>query len=402
MHQLRLLRLPLLVEARRKRESLGSELDPPPQELPGSGSTVRSSASISCTESPCHLSRSLTSSSDGPQSPTTPTFSVRAHSRISSSASSLASSPNMRDSLEGYMGKRPLTEVKEEPQQEKDDVDMFDASPARNSNGESSSSHVGPETRSTHFDARSASRTEMLWEAPSTNIDPGSEYAGRVADPALRASHLGADYEWVDSPAFEDFDVDFATAKRRRAEPPSPSGMTARFRTRFPVLSRQFTKKGERRKSSLPDSTHEPTVSRSRASSLRSPSLLDGRFDYSMPPTPGESFVVETPERMANSAGDVAQKLADPASAEQEHGDDKEAEFEEKLSRTPLLPPVLASIRTVPADEPIQSPLQSPKIVGTPTSPQSPTLSSRHFPTPAVTTTATTIGLPSPNVSSST
>ena len=32
----------------------------------------------------------------------------------------------MGDSLDAYMGKRPLTEVKEEPQQEKDDDDMLD------------------------------------------------------------------------------------------------------------------------------------------------------------------------------------------------------------------------------------------------------------------------------------
>ena len=215
----------------------------------------------------------------------------------------------------------------------------------------------------------------------------------------MRDSFQGADYEWVDSPGLDDFEFEYAAAKRRRAEPPSPSGMTARLRTRFPVLSRQWKSRGgERRKSSLSESFQESIVSRSRASSLRAPSVLEGRTDIPMPPTPSESFIVETPEQLANSTGNVSQDIVDPEA--EPPVEDDEVEPEETLSRTPLLPPVMTSLQSVPQDEPVQSPLQSPKIVETPTSPQSPALNSCRFPTPAVTTTATTIGLPSPPLSS--
>ena len=55
-----------------------------------------------------------------------PTFSLRGHSRMQSSASSLPSSPTMRDSTDAFStGKRPLTEVKEEPQEKEDDFEML-------------------------------------------------------------------------------------------------------------------------------------------------------------------------------------------------------------------------------------------------------------------------------------
>ena len=72
-----------------------------------------------------HLSTSSTSSTDGP-SPTTPTFSLRGHSRFPSSTSSLASSPIMRDSMDGFGPQKRLTKVKEEPQEREDDFEMVD------------------------------------------------------------------------------------------------------------------------------------------------------------------------------------------------------------------------------------------------------------------------------------
>ena len=140
-------------------------------------------------------------------------------------------------------------------------------------------------------------------------------------------------------------------------------------------------------------------MSRSRASSLRAPSVLEGRTEVPLPPTPSESFVLETPEQMLNSAGDISQDIAFPDDTSGAAADGEEVEAEGPFSRTPLLPPVMTSLKTIPDDEPIQSPLQSPKVIETPTSPHSPALSSPYFPTPAVTTTATTISLPSPPLS---
>lgn len=107
MRELRPFRLPLLVEARRKEQ----EMESPETASFGHG---------------LHLSTSSTSSTDIP-SPTTPTFSLRNHSRFPSSTSSLASSPIMRESMDGFGApKRPLTDVKEEPQEREDDYEIVD------------------------------------------------------------------------------------------------------------------------------------------------------------------------------------------------------------------------------------------------------------------------------------
>ena len=67
-----------------------------------------------------HLSGSSTIS-DIPS----PTFSLRGHSRLSSSTSSLTQSPVMRESMDGYGSvNRPLTDVKEEPLDKIEDYEM--------------------------------------------------------------------------------------------------------------------------------------------------------------------------------------------------------------------------------------------------------------------------------------
>ena len=61
------------------------------------------------------------------RSPTTPTFSLRGHSRLPSSNSSAPSSPNMREPIEAFgTASRPLTDVKEEPQDKDEDYEMVD------------------------------------------------------------------------------------------------------------------------------------------------------------------------------------------------------------------------------------------------------------------------------------
>lgn len=104
MRELKPLKLPLLVEAR-----LQQEIDSP-------------------MDSPCSMrstrqaSRSSTSS-DLPS----PTFSIRGHSRLPSSTSSIASSPPIRDSADAFgAGRRPLTDVKEEPLEKIEDSELLD------------------------------------------------------------------------------------------------------------------------------------------------------------------------------------------------------------------------------------------------------------------------------------
>lgn len=113
MRELRELKLPQLVEAR-KRQSGGSDFEFDPY------------------AHPLHLSQTSTASSD--HSPVTPTFSLRGHFRFPSSTSSLASSPPLRSSMEGFAAKRPLTEVREEPQEREGEVEMFNV-PSKESHG---------------------------------------------------------------------------------------------------------------------------------------------------------------------------------------------------------------------------------------------------------------------------
>ena len=106
MRELRELRLPKLIEAREDRMNAGADAQP---------------------ISPLHLSQSSASLD---QTPISPTFSLRGLGKYPSANSSLASSPTMRSSLDDYSQKRPLTEVREEPVQEKEDeFEMVDAFP---------------------------------------------------------------------------------------------------------------------------------------------------------------------------------------------------------------------------------------------------------------------------------
>lgn len=72
-------------------------------------------------------SHSSSVSSDMP-SPVTPTFSLRGHTRYPSSTSSLASSPVLHDSMDGFgTPKRPLTDVKEEPHEREEGLEMVNS-----------------------------------------------------------------------------------------------------------------------------------------------------------------------------------------------------------------------------------------------------------------------------------
>ena len=80
--------------------------------------------------SPMSAASQSSTMSDLP-SPSTPNFSSRGHARFPSSNSSLASSPVVRESIDSFGSpKRPLTEVKEEPVERDDDLEMLESSEA--------------------------------------------------------------------------------------------------------------------------------------------------------------------------------------------------------------------------------------------------------------------------------
>ena len=191
-----------------------------------------------------------------------------------------------------------------------------------------------------------------------------------------------ADYDWVDTPPFEATDFDFGVSKRHCAnEPSSPNAIQSRLSARFPSLTRKWKNIKDQRSSSIPDSVYDSTKSRSRASSMKSPSILDvksdplDRPDVPMPPTPSQSCTLE---------GSLHEEpdLAESTESLRDHEEDARPQ---SLTRTPLLPPVLALMTN---DQPIQSPLQSPTIADSTSLPQSPFESTSPY-----------SGLPSPPLS---
>ena len=175
-----------------------------------------------------------------------------------------------------------------------------------------------------------------------------------------------ADYEWVDTPPFEATEFDFPMSKRRCAdEPSSPNAIQSRVSMRFPSLSRKLKSLKEQRKSSAADTGFDSTLTRSRASSMKSPSVLDvkvdpfDRHDLPMPPTPSRSVTLDASQH----------ESSDPADSTEPADEAEDDARPKSLARTPLLPPVMA-IAT--HEKPIQSPLQSPTILDAPSVPQSP------------------------------
>lgn len=109
MRELRPFKLPQLIEDRVNE----NKIDPSESAPAGHG---------------LYLSTSASPSDELSSAPTTPTVSVRGHSRFSSSASSLASSPTMRESIDGFGSqKTPLSDVKEEPLEREESFEMVES-----------------------------------------------------------------------------------------------------------------------------------------------------------------------------------------------------------------------------------------------------------------------------------
>lgn len=273
-----------------------------------------------------HLSTSSTSSTEGP-SPTTPTFSLRGHSRFPSSTSSLASSPIMRESMDGFGPQKRLTKVKEEPQEREDGFEMLNT-----------------------LDHSRHDQGNIFMDALDTNLSHGDDEG--LPSPT--------DYDLADD-AQTDMESTFNLAvKKQRAGDSSANNFTTRFGSRLPSLSRKWRRKRAGNSGSVDDSSPEPRLSRAnstRASSVAGSCIeLSDPQDAQLPPTPARSIFSDDTVDPYHSTIDV-QKANAP----------KDGEDAEAKASTPLLPPIMAQFPLHIKDVPFQSPLQSPTIAQSPT-----------------------------------
>ena len=350
--------LPQMVEAR-KREDSEISMDSP--NSMGKGA---------------YLSRSSTSS-DFP-SPITPTFSLRGHSRFPSSTSSIASSPNMRDSVDGFgSANRPLTDVTEEPHEKDEDYEMVDGveSELRESRGEFLALAFNTGRVGTDLDM-----TDSIAEGmPSRLSDYGwtVDYSGPLPSPT--GYDLADDYS----------NVDFAPspcAKRHRAEDCSLSpiqGLTSRFGSRMPSLSRKWRSRKGSSTATTPDRTQDSGLS--RANSTRASSLASSIRDNGDPKSPP---LPPTPTRKANDDS-FEEPCLTPIDTDKANAYQDVVDLEAKPT-TPLLPPIMTQIPDHIKEVPYQSPLQSPSVAD----PEPTSVLSSPLPTPRI------AGLPSPPLSS--
>ncbi|KAI9815119.1 MAG: hypothetical protein M1827_002962 [Pycnora praestabilis] len=305
MRGMRPLLLPLLVEARRSKESIEiNNMDSP--ELPYSVSGH---------------SPSLSSASEQ-QSPNTPTFSARGHSRYPSSTSSLASSPTTYDQMDSTpAGKRVLPDLKEEPQEREDESNIFNDS--------------------NRFYGCFCDDFEYVHEENCTQ--------STIALPSATEYDLTdgffSDGEFSSSPRM----------KKRRAGDSPLSGFATRIGNRFPSISRRLRDRKTASTKSAANSLREDAPS--RAASSRSSSLTGSiiynpeRLDSQLPPTPAKSVFNEREEDNAMTPIDIekANRPFEEGSAE-------------ILASTPLLPPLMVEASTKTRELPVQSPLQSPTV----------------------------------------
>ncbi|KAL8688198.1 MAG: hypothetical protein Q9218_005828 [Villophora microphyllina] len=306
MRELKQLRLPQLVEARKKRESM--HLESPNSSTMGYSLQFSQTSNATSAESP---------------SPITPTFSSRGHGRFPSSTSSLASSPPVRESLDGFaVGKRPLTEVQEEPHEPEDDFEMI--------NGFTNS----PPDRDGEY------------------FIHAMEAGFPISDPELFPSPSHYDLT-DDHPSEPDFGPS-PSAKRRRGDDFSLAGFTQRFGSRMPSLSRGWR---QRKAGNISISTQAARERPSRANSSRTPSLANSFVDMDthdnpLPPTPA----------MSVSGHRGLDSPVAPLDLQRANSLDEEEMDNEVKATTPLLPPVMANLPSFTKETPYLSPLQSPTV----------------------------------------
>lgn len=172
------------------------------------------------------------------------------------------------------------------------------------------------------------------------------------------------DYDLADD---AQMDIDFGLSqslKRQRAGDSSLTGLASRFGTRLPSLSRKWRQRRIGNSPATDDYSPEPKIS--RASSTRASSLAGSLIepsdaqDAQLPPTPARSIFNGDLENSHIAPIDI-HKANSP-----QDGDDDDVEAK---ASTPLLPPMMAQIASHVKEVPFQSPLQSPTIAPSPTSP---------------------------------
>ena len=281
----------------------------------------------------------------------------------------------MRESFDGFgTPKRPLTDVKEEPQEREEEW-----ATERKSGWELSyDCKFGWEILSEMLYRRGGQQRAMadIFSIADRFTDASSN--NRASEQSMGMPSPN-DYDLVDDARREEDFAPNPCAKRRCPEDSILSGMTSRFGTRFPSFSHRWKNRKSVKTTSVADSLQETVVSRSRANSTRAPSLIDSivdpndRPEYPLPPTPARSLIGDARDDVPVSPIDI-QKANGPYEGDEEN---------ERLATTPLLPPLMIQKLS---EEPVQSPLQSPTIAES---------SNVHTPTEAPLYT----GLPSPPLS---
>lgn len=278
---------------------------------------------------------SSASSSNTP-SPALSLFSKGPTARSGSTASSVDSSPALRDSFENFSSsKRLLTDVKEDPL-EREDAGMTDTS----------SNHSG---------------TLPLQQYSSTSLNSPSVNNHRTGpfpsppDPSTLTLPSAAHYNFSEDETTEvEFSANLSFKKRRAGDSPG-LGVANRFGTRFPSVSRKWkSKTGASPKLSI--ITHSDAI-RSRTNSvssqLVSPALSAiSKHESLLPSSP-------IPAGHEESSSDIL-VIHGPIDIGQAYA---HIEEDRAQATTPLLPPIMTELSS--KNLPIHSPLQSPTVAET-------------------------------------
>ena len=204
--------------------------------------------------------------------------------------------------------------------------------------------------------------------------------------------HFSSAYEFEEETPESEFAPN-PRAKRRRADsaPLSPiDGLTSRFGSRMPSLTRKWRSRKASPTASVPDRSQEPSLSRAnsvRTTRSRAPSCTGSTVDAvdtrgtQLPPTPTKSAYDESFEESHLTPMDDVEK---------ENAFEEGAVDHEAKPTTPLLPPIMTQIPAHIKDVPFQSPLHSPGVAD----PEASSLLNSPLPTPRI------AGLPSPPLSS--
>ncbi|KAK6071743.1 hypothetical protein SCUP515_07747 [Seiridium cupressi] len=329
--RLRPLRLPVLVEQRRKYEEYQSE-----------------------TESDSVRDFDMIDTSSDLVSPVTPTFSSRGHLRYSSSTSSFETTPASSEPPSSptqpshKAGKRILPDVQEEPVEHRTSIDDLDAL----ENGA--------------FD----DLYDCLCDEPCIHRD--HDMVRSASGFYTHGREPGFDFGFLSD---GDLNMTLRSSRKPRGgfESPSLAGLTQRMGNKFAGITQWRKRQASITQSPVSEFGFEHRPALSRAASSRSSSLSasvryhpDRTNEPPLPPTPALSFYESSDSLVLPAPVNIEKALnLDPA----------EIERDRSLATTPLLPPFMNEISTAPATA-HPSPLVSPKVASLPVmEPQSPLMS---------------------------